>query len=141
MNMLRDQLHVPPGECLTTGERLLGATFAAPLGGKYEVRELPGGMQAWVATALADRRDRNQVPDDYQFRALTWLRGIDFELTAVDGSLAAHAELIMPVETRAPVFQLPSLPFGPKKPAEAPKTAPPAAKSTPKPVPAGRREF
>lgn len=150
MNMLRDQLHVPLAECLSTGERLLSATFETPLGGKYEARELPSGMRSWVATALADRADPNQVPDDYQFQALTWLRGIDFELTTVDGALALHGELIMPVETRAPAFQLPSLPFGPKKPSEAAKPEPkappkPAVKaSTPAPSqakPTGRREF
>jgi hypothetical protein len=134
MNMLRDQLHVPLADCLTTGERLLNASFEAPLGGKYEARELPSGMKAWVATALADRSDPNKVPEDYQFQALTWLRGIDFELTTVDGALAVHGELIMPVETRAPAFQLPSLPFGPKKTPEAPKPSPKAA-VTPAPKP------
>ncbi len=44
-------------------------------------------------------------------------------------ALALHGELIMPVETRAPAFQLPSLPFGPKKPSEAAKPEPSEGKT------------
>lgn len=134
LNMLNEQLHVPIAECLSTGERLLNAKFESPLGGKYEARELPTGRRTWVATALADRDDPNQVPSDYKFRALTWLRGIDVELTTRERALLIHGEAVMPVETRAPAFQLPSLPFGPKKSAAAPPA--PA-----KPKPAHRREF
>ncbi|MBI3839551.1 MAG: hypothetical protein HY288_16650 [Planctomycetia bacterium] len=111
MNMLEEQLHVPAAECRKTGERLLDATFEAPLGGDYELREWPGGLKTWVATALADRTDATQPPADYQFPALNWLRGITVELRADQGLLAAHAEVIMPVETQRGL-QLPGLSFG-----------------------------
>jgi hypothetical protein len=115
MNMLSEQLHVPQAECLATGQRLLNAQFEAPLGGKYELREWEGGLKTWVSSALADRTDSTQPPEDYQFPALTWLRGIDLELSTQNGMLAAHGEVIMPVETRAATFQLPAFPFaGPK---------------------------
>ncbi len=120
MNMLSEQLHVPKAECLATGERLLGGKFVSPLGGKYELREFDSGLQTWVSTALADNKNGDQPPDDYQFPALNWLRGIDAELAVQDGRLAAHANVIMPVETRPAAFQLPSLPFGVGKPAPAP---------------------
>jgi hypothetical protein len=149
MNMLSEQLHVPLAECQATGERILNAKFESPLGGRYEVREFPSGMKAWVATALVDRPGGDQAPEDYQFRALTWLRGVELELMMHERALAVHGEFVMPVETRAPAFQLPGLPFGPKKPAEAPKAAPkpaptPPAPSPPKAAPpkaTGRRAF
>jgi hypothetical protein len=101
MNMLSEQLHVPPAEGRATAERLLAAKLVSPLGGDYELREVQGGLKTWVSTALADRTDTSQPPNDYEFPALNWLRGIDFELTTHDGILAAHGEVIMPVETRA----------------------------------------
>jgi hypothetical protein len=120
LNMLSEQLHVPPAECLGTAERLLGAKFASPLGGRYELREYDGGLKTWVDAALADRDDASQPPADYQFPALTWLRGVDLELSVHDGALAARGEVIMPVETRSG-FQLPNFNFGGQKPPLAKK--------------------
>jgi hypothetical protein len=147
MNMLIEQLHVPPAECLATGERILDAKFISPLGGKYELRKWDGGLENWVATALIDQPDPSQVPKDYQFRALTWLRGVQFELALQKGpqpALSAHGEFIMPVEHRAAAFQLPSLPFSLSKPApkDAKKPADkPPGKALDKPKPVGKREF
>jgi hypothetical protein len=137
MNMLNEQLHVPATEARATAERLLDARLMSPLGGRYEVRELPGGRNNWVDTALADRTSANQPPGDYQFPALNWLRGIKVELTTRDGLLAAHGEFIMPVETRSGP-QIPGLPFlgqkpaGNQKPGKGPK---PAAKPPTQPAP------
>ncbi|MEX0678630.1 MAG: hypothetical protein WD063_16235 [Pirellulales bacterium] len=139
LNMLIEQLHVPPAECLTTGERILSAKFVAPLGGEYELRKWEGGLENWVATALVDRPDASQPPADYQYRALRWLRGVELELAMQKGpqpALAAHGEFIMPVEARAPAFQLPSLPFGNSK--TGPKKAP---EPIDKPKPSNKREF
>jgi hypothetical protein len=119
MNMLTEQLHVPQAEARGIAERLLAAKMISPLGGEYEVREMQGGGRMWVSSALADRTETTQPPDDYQFPALNWLRGINFELSAENGTLAIHGEAIMPVETR-PAAAAPS-PFagllgGAKKP-------------------------
>jgi hypothetical protein len=167
INMLIEQLHVPPAEAKKTAEQLLDARMVEPLGGEYELRDFAGGLKMWVSTALANSGDSNTPPADYQFPALNWLRGIDADLRADGGSLAMHAEVIMPVETKpaASGFKLPSLPglpFGGSKPAEAvpkpqlPNTQPPkpqpsklqapgsAQKSlppAPKPKAAGIREF
>jgi hypothetical protein len=156
MNMLSEQLRVPPAECLATGEEILGAKFVSPLGGKYELRDFGDGLKNWVSTAIADRPD-NSPPADYQFPALTWLRGADLEISAQNGALAAHAEVIMPVETRPAGFLLPSLPFGsgakptanklPPKPSDNnAKGAKPTAKRPTLPAPSsskplGKREF
>lgn len=134
LNMLIEQLHVPPAECLATAERILAAKFVAPLGGEYELRKWEGGLENWVATALVDRPDPSQPPEDYQYQALRWLRGVELELAMEKGpqpALRIHGEFIMPVEHRAPAFQLPSLPFGLSKPGDKEK----------KPKPSGKREF
>ncbi len=157
MNLLVEQLHVPPAEALAEGERILNARFIAPLGGSYELRKTVGGTSSWMATALIDRPEDAPPPKDYQFRALNWLRGVDVELAlqkAPDPALALHGEFIMPVEARAPAFQLPKLPFNLSKPAagaakpelikpqlvkpQPPKPQPP--KQQP-PKPSGAREF
>jgi hypothetical protein len=143
LNMLTEQLHVPAAECLATAERILNAKIMAPLGGKYELRAFEGGAQNWVATAVADRPE-NAPPSDYQFPALQWVRGADVELLLAKGpqpSLSLRGEFIMPVEHRAPAFQLPSLPFGKPKP-KAPPAKPTPAKPKPEVLPAPKgREF
>ncbi len=51
MNMLIEQLHVPPAEALSTGERSAECQVRRALGGEYELRQWEGGVQNWVATA------------------------------------------------------------------------------------------
>jgi hypothetical protein len=136
LNMLVEQLHVPPAEGIATGEKILGAKFVAPLGGTYELRKWEGGAENWIATALVDRPNA-APPPDYQFPALRWLRGADVELALQKGpqpSLAVHGEFVMPVEARSGGFQLPSFSFG--KPKGDAKKAEPE-----KPKPSGKREF
>jgi hypothetical protein len=122
---------------------LLDARLVAPLGGKYEVREFPGGLQSWVSTALADAGNPSTPPEGYQFPALNWLRGIDFELRAEQGSLSMHGEVIMPVEAKPAGFQLPNL-FGALGGANDKKTKDTAPKTPPvkpAPAPSGPRQF
>ncbi len=124
LNMLSEQLHVAQSEARAIGERLLKAKLISPLGGDYELREFPGGPKVWVSTALLDQARSETPPADYQFPALNWLRGIQLEVRAVDGLLAAHGEFIMPAETKPSTgFQFPSLPFG-KPSADPAKTKP-----------------
>jgi hypothetical protein len=158
LNMLSEQLHVPRAEALETAERLLVAKFESPLGGQYELRETSPGVKTWVSSALADAPP-NQVPPDYQFPALTWLRGMDLEMGFQNGAIAAHVEATMPVETRpAAGFSLPGLLGGAKPAGNAPPATnnqlptnkknakgstpakPPQPKS-PAPRPSGAREF
>jgi len=135
MNMLVEQLHVPQADAMTVAETLLSARLLEPFGGKYELRELPGGQKSWVSTSVADHPSAKEPPAGYQMPALNWFRGIDLEVAMVDGLAALHGEVIMPVEARpAAGFSLPSLPFG--KPAAAanlknPKDSKDAAKPKP----------
>jgi hypothetical protein len=75
---------------------------------------------------------------------LQWVRGADVELLLAKGpqpSLSLRGEFIMPVEHRAPAFQLPSLPFGKPKP-KAPPAKPTPAQPKPEELPAPKgREF
>jgi hypothetical protein len=133
MNMLIEQLHVPPAEAMTTGEQILGATFMSPLGEEYKLEAAAGGPQTWVATALVDK-PAGAPPADYQFRALNWLRGMQMELLLEKTpapELSFHGEFIMPVEARAPAFELPKLPFSlPKAASPEPAPAKPQSKAS-----------
>ncbi|HEY2840299.1 MAG TPA: hypothetical protein VGJ26_14175, partial [Pirellulales bacterium] len=158
LNMLSEQLHVPRAESLETAERLLEARFVSLLGGQYELRETSPGVKTWVNSALADAPP-NQVPPDYQFPALTWLRGMDLEMGFQNGAIAAHVEATMPVETRPAGFSLPGLlggakaagdaapatknqsPPANKKGAKGPTPARPLQPKAPASKPAGAREF
>jgi hypothetical protein len=147
MNMLVEQLHVPPADALSTAETLVGATLLDPLGGKYELGELPGGQRSWTSTSLTAKPNANQPPADYQFPALNWFRGVKLDAMVDQGLLAIHGEVIMPVETQAAsTFQIPGLPFGlPKPSAGADKSKSKAKPKLPAPTappkPAGKREF
>lgn len=146
INMLIEQLHVAPAEALAIGERLLGAKFVSPLGGEYKLNA-GDGPQTWLATALVENPG-GTPPADYKFRALNWLRGVEMELLlekSPSPELSFHGEFIMPVEARAPAFELPKLPFSLPKPAAAkpeqkkPEKLP--ASEPEKPRPAGAREL
>ena len=62
LNMLTEQLHVPPAEGMATAEQLLDAKLMSPLGGEYELRNLSSGAKAWVSTALAESAQRHFGP-------------------------------------------------------------------------------
>jgi hypothetical protein len=142
MNMLVEQLHVPAADALATAEKLLDARLLEPLGGKYQLVELPTGQTTWTSTSLVDQPNASSPPADYQFPALNWMRGVDFELVTDGDQLAVHGELVMPVETKSSGFQLPSLPFGLSKPAKSPdKTGPKSPAGGDSPQPSGKREF
>jgi hypothetical protein len=158
LNMLSEQLHVPRADALETAERLLEAKFVSLLGGQYELRETSPGVKSWVNSALANAPP-NQVPPDYQFPALTWLRGMDLEMGFQNGAIAAHVEATMPVETRPAGFSLPGLlggakaagdaasatknqsPPANKKGAKGPTPARPQQPKPPATKPGGAREF
>ncbi|HEX3726557.1 MAG TPA: hypothetical protein VHV08_09960, partial [Pirellulales bacterium] len=144
MNMLTEQLHVPPAEARLTAERLLEAKLVDPLGGEYELSEYPGGLKTWTSTALANAGESGVPPADYQFPALNWLRETQFEVRAENGLLALHGEVVMPVETRAAPagFKLPGLPFGnPTKPPKPATAEPPKGHKPTQQKASGPRQF
>ena len=142
MNMLVEQLHVPPADAMNTAERLLDARLLEPLGGKYELRELqPGGPKSWISTSIVDHSD-TAPPADYLFPALAWFRGVELEVMTEGGLLALHGEVIMPAKTETAGFKLPELPFslpsfGGKQ--DESKSKPKSGEELPAPKPTGKR--
>jgi hypothetical protein len=125
LNSLSQQLHVPSAEALAASQSILAARLVCPLGGKYELMRGKGAPGQWQSTALAAAH-ADAPPQDYEFPALYWLRGIEGELRLTEEELAIHADLEMPVKERAtPKFELPSfgLPFG-NAPAKQPAPKP-----------------
>jgi hypothetical protein len=137
LNMLVEQLHVPPAEALSTAELLLSAKLLDPLGGKYELQEALPGHKTWVSTSLLGPARSTDPPENYKFPALEWVRGLKLELVNDRGLVTLHGAATMPVKTPSSggiellnPFSFPTP--GAKQPAEKP-----AAKAkTPETLPA-----
>jgi hypothetical protein len=148
MNSLNQQLHVPRPESRAVAEELIGGTFVCPLGGEYELVEVPGALPTWVSTAMTpqNRWLLIEVPDDYQLPLLAWFRGLAAELNVTEEVLQAHLEIDVATGDaaangeqigeglRLPAF---SLPFGGtnKRPVEPglPKEVDPLGEAPPPP--------
>ncbi len=154
INSLIRQLHVPPEQALDVAERLIGAKFADPLGGVYELRPSPSGGMAWVSSKMLP--GGGPTPDggsaNYQLPALKWLRSINVEALLQPNFLLAHAVIEMPAIEEVsgvamPPPAIPALPFSlpgwgqSTKPeaaapsASLPNAAPPAPAAAPERVP------
>jgi hypothetical protein len=131
LQSLVEQLHLPPSECLAAAELIWDGKIVSPLGGNYELARDRAGRTTWVVVksdpaggqdgAALNVNGTGKTPADYVFPALNWLRGIDVDLQMQQTTLALHAEIDMPAQTRTP-FQLPKLPATPAKPkGSAPK--------------------
>ncbi len=86
MNSLHTQLGVPKDECLTLAHDLIDGEFVCPLGGRYLLVEIPGGVQAWASTAAAPNNQflLTEIPANFQLPLLNWFRGLDMRLTQTD---------------------------------------------------------
>jgi len=130
LHSLIEQLHVPADQCLTTGEAIVGAKLASPLGGSYELRD-DRGIKSWTSTALADSPSNDRPPKGYEFPAIKWLRGADAQLRLTKSSLSAHIEADMAAKVESG-FKLPAglnlfgngAPPQPDKPATPPPELP-----------------
>ncbi|HTU24532.1 MAG TPA: hypothetical protein VMF30_03990 [Pirellulales bacterium] len=87
---LASDFRVPVKQCLAAAETLLNAKLLDPLGGQYELAE-QGGAAAWRST-----RSGAAAPANYQFPALTWIRGLDAEAWLDGGRLVLHGDMEMP---------------------------------------------
>jgi hypothetical protein len=106
MHALDQQLHIPPAACKEAAEFLLDAKLICPLGGRYELRETPGGQPRWISTALEKGETSgaagNHVPEGYQSPPLNWFRGLDLDATMTDKHISAHAEVDMQMPAAQP---------------------------------------
>ena len=82
---------MPPADCLAAAQLVLDATLTDPLGGKYELGGASPQTTRWRST-----RSAGSTPANYQFPALTWIRGLDADAWFDQGRLVLHAELEMP---------------------------------------------
>lgn len=97
MNSLIDQLHVPPPEARELAGELVGGEFVCPLGGEYQLVQVPGGAERWASTAAAPANQfmLTQVPPDYRFPLLDWFRGMTAELVREVDSATISAEVLI----------------------------------------------
>jgi hypothetical protein len=96
MNALHRQLQVPKPECLPLAEQFIDGEFVCPLGGRYLLVEIPGGVQAWASTAAAPNNQflLTEIPADFRLPLLTWFRGFDARLTtAPDDAMLLDLDL------------------------------------------------
>jgi hypothetical protein len=97
MKQLQRQLGVPADKCQETAERLVGARFLCPLGGKYGSLPAQNGKSLWVSSAWSGENAPAlvQVPEDYQFPVLQWLRGLELDTQLQPDHLTIRADVLV----------------------------------------------
>ena len=100
MNVLIDQLKVPPEEAMEAAEKLTAAELVCSLGGEFKLVELPGGLQAWTSTALPNENQfvLSNVPEEYHMPVLKWFRGATVEGLLAPDDLVVWADIDMQLE-------------------------------------------
>jgi uncharacterized protein (TIGR03067 family) len=95
MHELVEQLRVEPEDAHEAAEALLGARPFCPLGGAYRLASGPGKAPTWSSTAWQRGSVflEQQIPEDYCYPFLDWLRGARMELTMDRITLSTHVEL------------------------------------------------
>ncbi|WP_442481524.1 hypothetical protein [Aeoliella sp. SH292] len=137
MNSLVRQLHVEPAAAYELANELVGGEFLCPLGGEYELAEIPGGLEVWTSTAAAPNNQflLTEVPGDYRFPLLEWFRGMSAELVRGEDSLTLSAEVFISGERPAPgAPRAPLAPQAPSAPTAPPVPTTPAAPGVPRDV-------
>ncbi len=92
LNLLIQQLRVPPETALAQVEQLLGLSLVCPLGGEYVMAPLNNGLPVWQSTTWPSF-DRPQVPEDYVAPPMTWFRGLSLDVYQRDSQFVLHATL------------------------------------------------
>ncbi len=92
LNMMTQQMGLPPQATLTQAEQLLGVQLACPLGGQYVMAETPGGNLAWQSTGWPSF-DNPQVPPEYTAPPMYWFRGITVDAYQRESQFVVHATL------------------------------------------------
>jgi hypothetical protein len=94
LNLLNQQLNVRPHLAQTEAERVLRARLVCPLGGEYQLAT-ESAAPHWSGSAWTTKSyyDLSEVPADYRFPFLDWLRGLDVAFNLTPNTLAASVEL------------------------------------------------
>jgi hypothetical protein len=99
LHAMNQQLHVPPKTCREAVEFVMDAKLVCPLGGKYVLRDVQGGVERWTSTVLEKSAPQAglvlQAPAGYVAPPLSWFRGLDLDAAWVENVLSAHGEVLM----------------------------------------------
>jgi len=94
LHALNQQFHVPPKACLEAAEFVLAAKLVCPLGGKYVLRDVEGGLSRWTTTGLEKSPPPSglfpQAPAGYVAPPLNWFRGLDLDAAWIENVVSAH---------------------------------------------------
>jgi hypothetical protein len=95
LNLLNQQLAVHPAESRTLAEDILRARFVSPIGGDYRLTKSESGLEHWVGSAWprASLYQEREVPPEYRFPFLNWLRGLEAEFSLTGDTLKANVAL------------------------------------------------
>lgn len=98
LNSLIQQLHVPPAECLTSTETMLGARLVSPLGGKYVLSDPARADRSLWVVAADEPPAANGAParlPGYKNPVLNWFRGLDGDVLLEGRTMLGHFEIDM----------------------------------------------
>ncbi len=88
LDSLRQQLHVPPNEALSTAAKILGSALQCSLGGEYV---FDTDERRWVSTAWDGGEPLPVPPENYVAPLLLWFRGGEFTASQYADRLVADA--------------------------------------------------
>ncbi|MCO8124758.1 hypothetical protein NHH03_23680 [Stieleria sp. TO1_6] len=88
LNLLTQQLHVPPQQSFETARTVLNAPLQCSLGGQYQYN---AQSKRWQSTAWNGSVPPAEPPADYTSPLLIWFRGGHFTLTQYADRLVADA--------------------------------------------------
>ncbi len=95
LNMISRQVDVPGHSALLVAEYLCDTHLNCPLGGKYKQETAGHGPNYWSGTTwqASSAYEEDNVPDQYQFQFVNWLRQVQGEFNLHRTTLEAHVEL------------------------------------------------
>jgi len=109
MHLLTQQLHVPLAKSKDVAERILNAELICPLDGDYKLQQNTDGTERWASTAWLDGKQAGS--DRYVSPLMTWLRGLELNVTIEEDRIVANGLLDIEREKKEDGLQLPNFNF------------------------------
>ncbi|MEM6468530.1 MAG: hypothetical protein AAF802_03095 [Planctomycetota bacterium] len=92
LNLLEEQLRVPPEESLKIAKQILGDGLQCSLGGTYQYSPR---NQRWISTAWVGGSPLEVPPDNYIAPLLAWFRGMEVTMTQYSDRVVADLEVVI----------------------------------------------
>ena len=89
-NQLTQQLGVGSDQSIKAMESLVGLNLICPLSGEYKLVNV-GDAAIWQSTKWPN--DHGDLPPDFQSPFLNWFKGMELEVTQVEGQFSVHGSL------------------------------------------------